>query len=410
MQPAVPFDDLKILDFTNEMGGYCTKLFADLGATVLKVEPLTGESTRKLSPFFHDIPNDETSLYHFFLNTNKKSMTLDIETATGQQIVKELIKEYDVIVENFLPDYLPSLGLGYQQLKEINPNIIFTSITPFGQDGPYKHYKATDIVGVAMGGLMYLGGYPDTPPVRPYGNQSYFAASLFGAVGTLLAIYARDLNHIGQHVDVSMQESIALALENAVQLYDLERTVRKRIGSNRAQAGWGLYPCADGQVYLISAGMAGSNAWNNLVKWLADHHIEGWKALEDPKWHDLEWRVSDEGIRQFYDIFTTFSMSKNKLQLYEEGQSRNIPICPVNNPKDVLENPQLKARQFFKELRHDHLEATVIYPGAPYIFTEMEWSLRNPAPKKGSHNQEVLLNLGYTVEDIIHLKEAGIIS
>lgn len=167
-----------------------------------------------------------------------------------------------MVVENFPPGYLSSLGIGYDQLKQIQHELIFTSITPFGQDGPYKDYKATDIISVAMGGFMYLGGYPDTPPIRPYGNQAYYAASLFGAVGTLLAIIYRDQYGTGQHVDVSMQESIALALENAVQLYDLEGVVRKRSGATGFQAGWGLYPCMDGEVFIMSAGLTSFNAWN----------------------------------------------------------------------------------------------------------------------------------------------------
>lgn len=402
-------EDIKILDFTNEMGAYCTKLFADLGAEVLKIEPLQGDSVRSMGPFFHDEIGEDTSLYHFFMNTNKKSMTLDITTSSGQEIIKKLVQEYDVVVENFQPGYLDSLGIGYKQLKEINPKVVFTSITGFGQDGPYSNYKASDLVGVAMGGLMYLAGYPDTPPVRAYGNQGYYAASLYAAVGTILAIYNRDFQEVGQHVDVSMQEAIALALENSAQFYDLEGIVRKRVGAKGSQAGWGLYPCKDGDVYLMAAGLAGHRAWENLTNWLRKSGVDNWEILKDSKWKDSDYRLSKEGMAEFFDLFTEFTLSKTKLELYEEGQKNNIAICPVNDPKDLLENPQLNEREFFVKLVHDDLQNEVVYPGAPYRLSKTPWSLKAPAPTKGKHTFEILTKLGYSNEDISYLKEGRVI-
>jgi benzylsuccinate CoA-transferase BbsE subunit len=403
------FGDLKILDFTNEMGAYCTKLFADLGAEVIKIEPLEGDSLRSMGPFYQDMVSDETSLYHFFMNTNKKSITLDIEKSTGQEIIKKLVQEFDIIVENFPPGYLDSLGIGYTHLKKINPKIIFTSITGFGQDGPYSQYKASDLVGVAMGGLMYLAGYPDTPPVRPYGNQGYYAVSLYGAVGTILAIYNRDINGFGQHVDVSMQESIALALENSAQFYDLEGTIRKRVGAKGSQAGWGLYPCADGEIYLMAAGLSGQRSWKNLVNWLKTNGLQNWEVLTEKKWMDLEFRLSETGKGEFTRIFTEYTFTKTKLELYEEGQKNKIAICPVNDPKDLLENPQLKERKFFVELFHEDLQDDVVYPGAPYRLSETPWSLKVPAPAKGKHTLETLMKLGFSKQEINSFKEGGVI-
>jgi len=409
VQQPFPFSDLKILDLTNEFGGYCTKLFADLGADVLKIEPPQGDSTRRIGPFFGDRADDDSSLYYLYLNTNKKSMTLDLETKSGQDIFRELVKTYDIVVESTAPGYLSGLGLGYEQLKEVNPRLIMTSITPFGQEGPYRDYLATDLIAVAMGGFMYLGGYPDSPPIRPYGNQSYYSASLFAAVGTLIAVLVRDRDGIGQYVDVSMQEAMAVALENAIQLYDLEGTVRRRTGAGNTQAGWGLYPCADGLVYLMGAGLTGTGSWEALVKWIAEAGVEGWEVLTDPKWDDASWRMKDEAKRQFYDLFTQLSLRMTKIELYEEAQRRKIPLCPVNTPGDVLTSPQLQAREFFRKVYHAPLDAEVVYPGPPYRFTEMEWSLRTPAPRKGQDTADVLKGLGYAPEDIVRLKEGGVI-
>lgn len=397
---AFVFDDVKILDFTTEMGSYTTKLFADLGAEVVKVEPPEKDSARKKGPFYQEQESDETSLYYFYLNTNKKSVAVDIETAEGQALVKELVKDFDVIVENFTPGYLSTVGLDYDTLKAINPKLIMTSITPFGQTGPYKDYVATDLVGVAMGGLMYLGGYPDTSPLRPYGNQAYFAASLFGAVSTLLALIYRDKTGIGQAIDVSMQESVAMALENAIQFYDLEKVVRERTGAEDRQAGWGLYPCADGQVYIMTAGLSSAGGWENLVDWMIDEGIEEAKAFKDPKWHSAEWRATLEAREQFMTAFTNFAGKYKKLYLYEEGQKRKVPICPVNQLPDVLENPQLIARDFFKEVEHSHLGEKLVYTGPPYVFTETEWSLRQPAPTYGQHTDELLARYSLVKEAV----------
>ncbi len=409
MSNNFPFNDLKILDFTNECGAYSTKLFADLGAEVVKIEPPVGESSRTLGPFYDNKVDQEGSLYFQYLNTNKKSVVLNIETESGQSAIKELVKHYDVIFENFPPGYMTSLGLGYDDLKAINPKLIMTSITPFGQTGPYKDYVATDIVSVAMGGLMYLGGYPDTPPIMPYGNQSYFASSLFGAVGTLLAIYHRDRTGIGQYIDVSMQESVAMGLENAAQFYDLEGVVRKRIGAVDKQAGWGLYPCKDGQVYIMTAGLSSSGGWQNLIQWMIDIGIKGAQILNDPAWDDFDWRSTNEARKTFFDLFNEFSSNRTKLELYVEGQKRKVPICPVNNTQDVLKNPQLLDRRFFKKVFHDELKTDLIYPGPPYLFSEMEWSLRKSAPKIGENTIETLLKAGFSSEEIQELKEGGVL-
>jgi benzylsuccinate CoA-transferase BbsE subunit/naphthyl-2-methylsuccinate CoA transferase subunit len=213
----------------------------------------------------------------------------------------------------------------------------------------------------------------------------------------------------GQQVDVSMQEAIAMALENSAQYYDLQGIVRKRVGVEGSQAGYGLYPCKDGYVYIMVAGLGGHKSWEKFVQWLSDENVENWELLNDPKWNELEWRQSDEGKKEFYRIFTQYSMKHTKLEIYEEGQRRQLAVCPVNDPKDVLENPQLKARDFFQTLRHEDLKIDVVYPGPPYRLSVTPWSLRHSAPIKGKHNAEIYGKLGYTAEDLRVMKEGGVI-
>ena len=396
---AFVFDDVKILDLTTEMGGYSTKLFADLGADVVKVESPAGDSTRQQAPYYGE-PSSETSLYFFYLNTNKRSIVIDLETTEGQATLKELVRSFDIVVENFAPGYLASLGLDYDTLKAINPKLIMTSITPFGQYGPYKDFVANDLVGVAMGGLMNLGGYPDTTPLRPYGNQGYFAASLFAAVATSLALFYRDATQVGQWIDVSMQECVTMALENAIQFYDLENIIRMRTGAEDRQAGWGLYPCADGQVYIMTAGLSNAGGWENLVTWMLDEGVSDAAELKEPQWQDHEWRGTIEARERFLTIFTQFASGRTKLYLYEEGQHRKVPICPVNYITDVLENPQLQAREFFKELYHEPLGKTLVYTGPPYLMSASTWSLRTAAPQHGEHTDEVLQQYGIVGEGV----------
>lgn len=387
---AFVFDDIKILDLTCEMGAYTSKLFADLGADVVKVEPPAGDSVRNKAPFYQQEQHIDKSFHHLYLNVNKKSIVLDLDTQEGQQQLKQLAPHFDVIIESFPPGYLAARGLDYDTLSADHAELIMTSITPFGQTGPYKDFVANDLVGIAMGGLMYLGGYPDTSPLRPYGNQGYFAASLFGAVSTLLAITQRDVTGIGQVIDVSMQESIAMALENALQFYDLEGTVRKRTGSEDRQAGWGLYHCEDGQVYIMTAGLSSAGGWENLIQWMIDEGVADAVKLQDPIWQDHDYRATDEARATFLDIFTQFASQRKKLWLYEEGQRRKVPICPVNYLPDVLNNPQLKARDFFKEVPYENFKETLVYTGPPYLFSDMEWSLRQGAPSLGEHTAEIL--------------------
>ncbi|MCH6556296.1 MAG: CoA transferase, partial [Chloroflexi bacterium] len=246
-------DDVRVLDLAGEIGQYCTKLLADLGADVIKIEPPEGDPVRDLPPFYHDEPGPEKSLYWLNLNTNKRSVTLSIADAEGRKLFEKLVATADVVVESFEPGYLDGLGLGYEGLTKIKPEIILTSVTGFGQTGPHAHYKAPDIVGVAMGGIMWLAGDPQDPPNVPPWRQGYICASIQAAAGTMMAIYHRDVHGEGQHVDVSMQEALSIAQETAMQYWDMLQQLRNRTGAGTilpiSIPGIGPYECRDGWVY-----------------------------------------------------------------------------------------------------------------------------------------------------------------
>ena len=209
------------MDLADEKGLLCGKVLGDMGADVIRIEPPGGDPARNIGPFYKDIPHPEKSLFWFFTNLNKRGITLDIGTADGKEIFRRLVKTADFVVESFKPGYMESLGLGYSELEKLNPRIIMTSITPFGQTGPYAYYKATDLVGVSMGGMVRLYGESDRPPNRISAPQFYFLGGLHGAQGSLVAHYHRELTGEGQHVDVSCQQAVVLALMNAAEIWDI---------------------------------------------------------------------------------------------------------------------------------------------------------------------------------------------
>ena len=251
--------DLRVLDLAGPMGLYCTKQLADLGADVIKLEPPGGDPSRSVGPFYHDEADPEKSLYWFHFNTSKRSITLNIETADGRDIMKKLVAAADIMVETYPPGYLDSLDLGYSALKKVNPALILTSITPFGQTGPYRDFKESDLVGQAMGGLLFICGWEDEPPTKAGASPAFHIASIHACAATLIALYHRDITGEGQHVDVSMQQCVAHSLQWVTQMYDLQKRIMVRSG----RLGVPLQECRDGWANVIAL-----FDWDKLVDWL----------------------------------------------------------------------------------------------------------------------------------------------
>ena len=222
---------LRILDLTDLKGAMCAKLFGDMGADVLKIEPPEGDATRRIGPFLDGQPHLERSLLFWFYNTSKRGITLDLNQQAGQELAKQLAAKADVLVESAAPGTLARLGLGYDELKQLNPNLVLTSITPFGQTGPYQSYRSSDIVAEALGGMIWTNGFPDEPPLHAMGLQAYHSASFFAAIGTLLALLTRDSLGEGQWVDVSIQEAVAGAVEHVAPFYHQGLGIESRRGS-----------------------------------------------------------------------------------------------------------------------------------------------------------------------------------
>jgi benzylsuccinate CoA-transferase BbsE subunit len=403
-------DGLRVLDLSNRFGHYAGKLLADMGAEVILIEkPLVGNAIRKKPPFIDDRVNSEFGIPHFYFNTNKRSITLDIRSRQGKAIFLNLVKTADIVLEDDAPQYWHQWGLDFESLQALNPKLIMTSITPFGQTGPYANYAADDLTLLALGGLLNIMGFEDIEPTQAAGEQAYAMGCMFGAVGTMLAVLEAQHSQLGQHVDVSIQESVTMALENSAQSYDLEKKIRVRSGNSQRYAGSGIFKCLDGFVYVFAGGMAASRFWNNLVEWFELEGVAGAHELASPKWQDLQYMHSEEGKQLFELIFTSFANDKTMAYLYETAQSRRIPLCPVNDSQSILSNQQLMARSFFQTVLHEHSGQMITMPGAPYLLSQTPWSLRNPAPSLGQDNSLIFKELGLSEQEILSLSASGVI-
>jgi benzylsuccinate CoA-transferase BbsE subunit len=392
----------RVLDLGDDKGVLCTKIMADLGADVITIEPPGGAVTRSHAPFYHDQTHPERSLFFWYFHANKRSITLHLERPDGQALFKTLVKTADVLVETFPPGYLDRLGLGYTDLQALHPGLVMTSITGFGSTGAYCHYKAPDLVGLAMGGLMYLCGEPDGAPVPPGGQQGDHLAALNGVTGTLIALWHRELTGEGQHVDVSMQAAVANALETTHQTYDFNRDIRTRFGHKREGAAY-IVPCQDGYVALICASKLG---WPQLVQWMQDEGCG--ESVSDARLVDDIYRFEHDAT--VHAALCAFLAPKTKQEIYAEAQRRRLPLAPVNTPCDLVESPQLQARGFFVSVEHPELGATIRYPGAPYVLSETPWRLRQRPPLLGEHNEAIYVQeLGLSHADLTALQAGGVI-
>lgn len=396
--------DIKVLDLAGPVGLYCTKLLADLGANVIKIEPPGGHPARRIGPFYRNEPHLEKSLYWFHMNTNKQSITLNLDHREGREILKTLVAEADIMVETTPTGHLEKIGLGYAVLNRINPRIILTSVTPFGQTGPWREYKASDIVGAATGGLLSICGWPELPPMRLAASPAYHQASLQAAVGSLLALASRDTTGEGQHVDVSMQQSVPLCLLVSAPHYFGTGEVRKRTGDEHRSPVHGVFPCSDGYVDFRTR----DKDWDILTKWLDSEGMAG--DLKGEQWKDPLKRRRRESIRHIDGIFRDFLQKKSKIDIYEEGQARGLEAGAVYTAEEVSKDKQLAARGFFVPLEHEELGQSLTYIGAPFRLSETPWQLDRRAPLIGEHNREVYQRgLGFSVEKLISLKMAGVI-
>ncbi len=372
-----------------------------MGATVIKLERPGGDTSRWIGPFLGTAPHPEKSLHFWYHNTGKLGITLNLESDRGRDIFLRLASSTDVIVETFPPGYLTDIGLDYHVLSQRNPGLILASVTGFGQTGPYRSHKSSDLIASAMGGQMYVCGSPAAPPLKPYGQQSYYAASLQAAIGILVALSERGHSGHGQHIDISLQEAVAATLEHVMVRYFSENTVASRQGNRHWTDTAGILPSQDGYLFITF-----NREWETLVDLLDSEDMAA--DLKDEKWHDEEYR------RQHADhiiaVLTAWTKTHTTQELLETGRLMRFPWAPVCSIDEVFHSPQSQSRGFFAPVNHPQTGGPLLYPGVPGIVSESSWRVRHRAPHIGEHNTHVYHNeLGLTDEELTGLAARNVI-
>ena len=401
----------RVLDLTDEKGFICGKILGDLGADVIKIERPGGDPSRRIGPFYQNTPDPEKSLNWFAFNSSKKGITLNLEDAEGQDLFKKLAEKADFIIESFPVGYLDKLGLGYKDLKKQNKGLIMTSITPFGQTGPYKDYKASDITISAMSGLISIIGEPERPPIRMCYDQSYYLASAEAAVGALMALSFRHLSGEGQAVDVSIYECAVRTNYREPFRWEFEKQTTQRMGNIFARGGVGrkqFWPCKDGFVTWMLLPQ-NANPVRGFVEMMKEEGQAG-------KWGDLNWdevkltKWSEEEIKELEKAISDFMLTKTTKELENGSLNRKLQLSPVNSIDFMVEDENLAYRNFWKEMDHPELNTTLKYPRFSYVTSANGNEIRSRAPLIGEHNQDIFRKeLGLTVDDISSLKERSII-
>ena len=373
----------RVIDLTAELGALSTMVLAGLGAEVIRVEPPGGHPTRRRGPMLR--AGAASSLYWAQMNAGKRSITLDLEDAADGERLRSLCETADFLFESDPPGALARRGLGYADLRARAPQLIYVSLTPFGQSGPKAQWAASDLIGHVSGGLSSLCGDPDRAPLRPSVEQAYNLTALNGGSAALVALHARHLTGRGQHVDVSMQAAMANTLGNARLYWEMDGIVTQRAGGARAFADRAtriIYPCADGYVAFVRV----PASIHRLHRWMTSLGAEPqfdpayWASVPiagDRTATAAEVAALETEIEQFF-------AERGAQALYESGQSFNVMICPVNTMQDIVDSPQLAARAFFCEVEDPALGKLSV-PGAPLQLSATPWQTQ-PAPTLGQHN------------------------
>lgn len=369
---------LKVLDLTRVLAGpVCTMLLADMGAEVIKLEvPGTGDDSRGFPPF-----KEGESTYFINNNRNKKSIVLNLKDPSDHQKLVEIIKSMDVLVENFRPGTMEKLGLGYEDLKETNPRLIYASISGFGQYGPYKGKPGYDIIGQAMGGIMSITGWPDSPPTRTGTAIADFLAALFCTIGILSALNVRRSSGKGQQIDVSIADSVVTAIGTIVQIYLAEGRIPKRAGNKYSFiAPYEAFKAKDGWFVL---GVGSESIWKKFCKTI------GKEALIDDKRFTLNAdRIKNNDV--LVEIITEWAGSYTVNEIIDILEKQGIPVAPINELDQIVNDPHIAvAREMIQKIVHPIIGEVDIV-GNPIKMSDTPPGIYSSSPLLGEHTDEIL--------------------
>jgi crotonobetainyl-CoA:carnitine CoA-transferase CaiB-like acyl-CoA transferase len=370
---------LRVLDLTGRMGGYCGLLLANLGADVILIEPPGGDPMRREGPFEKDHSGRQQSLSFLAYHTNKRGIVLDLENEKDRASFRELVRHADAVIEDRAAGRLDSVGLGYQALQSLNPALVMTSITGFGQSGPYRDFKAPNIVVFAMGGLMNLCGHPGRAPLLGPCDVAYRLGSIHAAFGTLLALFNRRASGEGDHVDVSLQDVlVADPFLRLITRYSVTGEAPERTGHSQSTTVAETYQCKDGYARIF---VNQADHWHRFVEWLGRP-----PELLDPKFENAQSRFP---LRETIDrLVEARTLNYEAAKFFDEFQSLRLAAAPINSPSAFITDEQTRHRNFVTTVTHAAL-GRHDFPGDPYQFSESPWRVGRGAPLLGENQEQI---------------------
>lgn len=386
-----PLSGLKVVEVAHDIGGeFAGLLLAQMGAQVVKLEPLEGSPTRRVGPFAQGRAGPDASLNFWFYNSNKKSVLADLATPKGMAALMALLADSDIFISTLPPKALAAVGLDLAALSEAFPKLIVLSVTAFGLTGPWADYKSSDLVALAAGGPLNSCGYDDhsIPPIRPGGGQGYHTVTSFAQIGVMLALLERQRTGRGQVLDVSMHEACAVNVELANPYWFYPKVHVKRQTCRHAQPSPtqpALFRCSDDRFIYFTLILSEPKAWDALVRWMDSKGMAA--QLVEPEYSDVAYRQGR--FHEVQELVECFFLIQDSREAYHEGQAAGLPVGVLNAPEDLFEDEHLKARGFFVEVEHEGV-GPVTYPGPIYRFSSYGEVPRTAAPRLGEHTREVL--------------------
>ncbi len=405
-----PLEGVRVLDLTDALAAYGGRLLTDLGADVIRLEPVAGRGTADLAPYWLAPGTRPISLFERFVNAGKRSVTLELGAPEADRLIGELLAGAAVVLESPQP-VLARHGWTDERIRSVNDSLVRVLVTPYGrQFTEPADSTVDDLILLGAGGLLHLGGYPDAGPVAVYGYQSSYMSSIFAAVAAIAGLIGRLRGGDALTADVSAQECVAQALEESVIRYAMTGEVRAPQGDVAKEAGTGVYRCADGYVSLVAGRLGTAAAWSALIAWIKEAEPDVADELSDERWSQFEFRQRPEAIERFREIFERFGAVRTRQELYREAQLRGIALSPVNDLAAVMEDVQLRSRKFFVELDDAETARTLTYPGLPYRLSGTPLPGPRPAPRRGADTVDVLVKeAGLSPDELEGLAERGVV-
>jgi crotonobetainyl-CoA:carnitine CoA-transferase CaiB-like acyl-CoA transferase len=407
---------IRVLEIADEKAAHCGKLLAAQGADVIKIEPPWGDPSRHYGPFVGEQPDAERSLHFWHYNVNKRGVTLDLRTPEGGELFRQMVSRADMVVDATPVDFLQQHGLHYEALRQLNMRLLMVSVTPFGQDGPYRHYKTSDLIHLALGGIMAICGYDpdadghyDTPPIAPQMWHAYHIASHYAFIGLLGALFHRHRTGVGQYIDISIHETCSACTEFSMPYFLYNETLVQRLTHRHAypyvtlpvshRARDGYYVCAGS----LPIAMSLRQVARLLIKaGIADPSLL--QRLADDAWAE-SFEAREEVTRYVQQYIATHTAE----EVYHAAQAHDLAWGAIRRPEDNLTDAQFGARGNIVELEHEGL-GKLPYTTAPWLADKAPWQVYRRAPRLGEHNEAIYAGeLGIDVDTLQRWRATGVI-